>query len=140
MQGRVALPFRTSYAASKHALHGFFEALRAEVSDRGVQVTMVEPSYVRTALSHRAVRGNGEAHGSQDATTQKGMEASYVAETVVDAVAEGRTEVILATLYERSGAVCRALLPSLFDKIMARKARKGWPAQRAAEARARKTM
>jgi short-subunit dehydrogenase len=41
VQGRLALPFRTSYGGAKHALHGYFEALRGEVAQRGVGVTMV---------------------------------------------------------------------------------------------------
>jgi short-subunit dehydrogenase len=136
MQGRVALPFRTSYAASKHALHGFFEALRSEVYDRGVRVTMVLPSYVRTGLSAAALRGSGARHGVTDTTTARGMAPEFVADQIADAVADERFSLELASVYERSGAVCRALWPSLFARVALRKARRGWPAQRAAEKQA----
>lgn len=71
VQGRLAIPFRTSYAAAKHALHGYFESLRAEIADRDIGVTIVCPGYVRTELSKNAMTGDGSAHSKMDATTAK---------------------------------------------------------------------
>ncbi|MFT7297406.1 MAG: dehydrogenase/reductase SDR family protein 7B, partial [Sphingobacteriales bacterium] len=48
--GKFGTPYRSSYAASKHALHGFFDSLRAETEDRGVKVTMVCPGFIATNL------------------------------------------------------------------------------------------
>lgn len=55
--------FPCSDAASKHALHGYFDSLRIEVQSRGVSVTMVCPGYVQTRLSVNALQGDGSRHG-----------------------------------------------------------------------------
>jgi dehydrogenase/reductase SDR family protein 7B len=79
VQGLVGLPGRTAYSASKHAMHGFFDGLRAEVASRGVSVTLLCPGYVRTALSENAVTADGGKHGEMDETTAKGMDPDALA-------------------------------------------------------------
>ncbi|KAK3580732.1 hypothetical protein CHS0354_005740 [Potamilus streckersoni] len=64
VQGRVAIPFRSSYAASKHAFHAFFDSLRAEIHDRNVHVCIVSPGYIQTNLSQNAICGDGSKYGS----------------------------------------------------------------------------
>ena len=58
--GFAPLLGRTGYAASKHALHGFFESLRAELSDKGVDILMVCPSFIMTGIGQPASGANGE--------------------------------------------------------------------------------
>jgi dehydrogenase/reductase SDR family protein 7B len=65
VQGKIALPHRSCYAASKHALQAFSDSLRAEVADRNVAVTVVNPGYVRTNLSVNAMTGDGQRHGGE---------------------------------------------------------------------------
>src|ERR1051326_2607634 len=60
--GKVGVPLRSGYSASKFALHGFFEALRAEEEKNGIYVTMVCPGYIRTDISLSALRGDGRRH------------------------------------------------------------------------------
>ena len=50
-------------SASKHALQGYFDSLRAELGPRGVTVTVVSPGYIATQLSTNAVQGDGSKHG-----------------------------------------------------------------------------
>ena len=57
--GFTPLIARTGYAASKHAMHGFFDSLRAEVAPRGVGVTLVCPSFVATHIGRNAIGGDG---------------------------------------------------------------------------------
>lgn len=59
--GRAAWPLlgRTGYCASKHALHGLFTSLRAELAGTGVHVMIVCPGFVRTNLQSRALDGDG---------------------------------------------------------------------------------
>eukprot|EP00913_Durusdinium_trenchii_P032980 g30875.t1 len=59
VQGFFGLPGRTAYAAAKHAAVGFYDALRAEVSERGVEVTTICPGYIATGHSQNAVKGEG---------------------------------------------------------------------------------
>ena len=72
VQGLFGLPERTSYAASKFAVQGYCEALRAELASSGVQVHVASPGYIRTNLSRSAITGDGSTHGKLDSTTANG--------------------------------------------------------------------
>ncbi|HYI11476.1 MAG TPA: SDR family oxidoreductase [Thermoanaerobaculia bacterium] len=91
--GYVGIPLRSAYAASKHALHGFFEALRAEVAQHGVRITIAVPGYVRTNVSENALRGDGTRHGKMDDTHQRAIRPEQAAPRIIDAVAAGKAEV-----------------------------------------------
>lgn len=91
--GYVGVPLRSAYAASKHALHGFFNALRAENERNGIRVTIVCPGYVRTNVSENALRGDGTRHGQLDETHAKAMLPEEAAPAIVRGVRKGRREV-----------------------------------------------
>jgi len=74
--GRVALPNGASYSASKHAVVGFTEAMRAELAPAGVEVGMVLPVIVNTALGAGVARTRGVPT----------MSAEQVAEVIVDVI------------------------------------------------------
>jgi len=65
IQGLIGIPYRSAYAASKHALQGFCDSLRAEISEYGVQVTVVSPGYIKTKLSENALTPDGRPHGGK---------------------------------------------------------------------------
>ena len=69
--GYLGTPGRSSYAAAKHALHGYFDSLRAEVWREGLRVTIVCPGYVNTAISAHAVGPRGESRGGTEATHRR---------------------------------------------------------------------
>ena len=91
--GHVGVPLRSAYAASKHALHGFFDTLRAETEKDGIRVTIVCPGYVRTKVSENALRGNGSRYGKIDDTHARAMRPEDAAPRIVDGVAKGKQEV-----------------------------------------------
>lgn len=65
IQGRIGIPYRSAYAASKHALQAFCDTLRAEVAHHGIKVTVVSPGYIQTKLSLNAITGSGQAYGGK---------------------------------------------------------------------------
>jgi len=93
--GYVGTPLRSTYSASKHALHGFFDSLRAEVAKDGIAVTIVCPGYVRTNVSRNALTGNGTAFGKMDSTHEHAMRPEECARRIVDAVAKRKQEVVI---------------------------------------------
>lgn len=95
LSGKLSTARRSAYAASKHALHGFFNALRTEVHGDGVGVTLVCPGYVRTDLSRHAISGDGRAHGQVDATQARGLDPDELASRILDAVARNKDEVLI---------------------------------------------
>lgn len=65
VQGKFAIPHRSAYSASKHAMQAFCDSLRSEIAEHGVQVLTVSPGYINTALSLNALTGSGRTYGSE---------------------------------------------------------------------------
>lgn len=59
------LIFRSAYTASKHALQAWYDTARAELSDKNIKFTVVNPGYIKTSLSLNALTGNGQVYGSK---------------------------------------------------------------------------
>jgi short-subunit dehydrogenase len=93
--GKIAAPARSAYCASKHALHGFFDALRAEEQRHGIAVTIICPGFVHTSASLNALTGDGRAHGKMDELTAGGMASDACARRIVSAIKRGRREVYI---------------------------------------------
>ena len=116
--GHVGIPLRSAYAASKHALHGFFDALRAETEKDGIRVTIVCPGYVRTNVSENALRGDGTRHGTMDDTHQKAMLPEDAAPRIIDGVAKKKQEVRVG-----GKEIYAIALKRFFPRIVARMVR-----------------
>ena len=93
--GYVGTPLRSGYAAAKHALHGFYDALRAEVWREQVQVTLICPGFIKTNVSLNAITGDGGKHGVMDDGQLRGMAAGECARQIWAAVAAGREEALI---------------------------------------------
>jgi NAD(P)-dependent dehydrogenase (short-subunit alcohol dehydrogenase family) len=52
LAGLIGVPFQSFYAASKHALEGFFKSLRFEIKSFNIKVSVVEPGFFKTNLHH----------------------------------------------------------------------------------------
>jgi short-subunit dehydrogenase len=70
--GKFGTPFRSSYAASKHALHGFYEALAAEAWQNNIFITLFCGGYIKTNISYNAITGDGKSHNQLDDNQAKG--------------------------------------------------------------------
>ncbi len=93
--GYVGTPLRSTYSASKHALHGFFDSLRAEVAKDGIDITIVCPGYIRTNVSRNALTGDGSRLGKMDRTHDHAMLPETCARRIVDAVAKRKQELVV---------------------------------------------
>jgi dehydrogenase/reductase SDR family protein 7B len=125
VQGLVGIPSRTSYAASKFAVQGYCEALRAEVADNGITVHCISPGYIRTNLSKSALTGDGTAHGQMDKTTANGAEPNEVAVTILDKVAKGNIDFIVAATTSAKAAIwMRLLCPGILQKLLVKRFKK----------------
>lgn len=95
VMGKLGTPMRSAYAAAKHALHGYFDCLRAEVASSGIYVTMLTPGYIRTAISVHAVTGDGSALGSVSENIAHGLDATAASRQIMRAVAARKYEVYI---------------------------------------------
>ncbi|XP_054993052.1 dehydrogenase/reductase SDR family member 7B isoform X2 [Sorex araneus] len=119
--GPVAL---TKDAASKHATQAFFDCLRAEMEQYGIEVTVISPGYIHTNLSLNAITSNGSRYGVMDKNTAEGRSPKEVAQDVLTAVGEKKKDVVLATLVPSLAIYLRTLAPGIFFSLMASRARK----------------
>lgn len=119
VMGYVGTPGRSSYAAAKHALHGYFDSLRAEVWRDGITVTIACPGYVRTAVSVNALGPRGEKHGRIDRTQQRGISAEHCAAAILRAAARGREEIAVGGR-EVFALRLKRFTPWLFSRIVRR--------------------
>ncbi len=119
--GKIGTPLRSGYSAAKHALHGWFDSLRAEVHDRGVRVTIVCPGFVRTPLPIHALTGDGTPQGSMDRAQRRGLDPALVARRIARALERGEDELLIAGK-ERLAVHLARFFPGLFRKLI-RKAR-----------------
>ncbi len=117
LAGRTGSPLRTGYCAAKHALLGYFEALRAEFEAAyDVRVTLVMPGSVRTPIAFNALQGDGSVRGASDANIDAGMDPAEVARIILDATERNLREVVIAQGAELNGVGLRASDPDrLFD-------------------------
>jgi short-subunit dehydrogenase len=123
LTGLVGVPTRTGYAASKHAMRGFFDSLRIELEDAAVTVTMVYPGFVATGIRENATGADGKP-ALIDPVDQAGvMSVAECATLIVNAVEHRKREEIM-TLKGKLGQWLKLIAPGVIDGI-ARKAVEG---------------
>ncbi len=120
VMGKLGTPYRSGYAAAKHALHGFFDSLRAEVwkDCKEIYVTLVCPGWINTNLSIAALMGDGSPQNRKDDTHDKGMMPAAFAKKMVKAIEQKKQEVYIGGTKEVAAIYLKRYLPGLFSKIV----------------------
>jgi short-subunit dehydrogenase len=117
--GRIGPPLRTAYAAAKHGLIGYMDALRSEVSVlHDINVTNVLPGSVNTNISRNAMTKDGSTRGVSDAVIDAGADPMDCAAEILKAVAENKPELIYAEGLERDVTVMRHAEPEKFFELI----------------------
>ena len=117
--GKFGTPYRSAYAASKHALHGFFDSLRAELAGTGIGITLICPGFIHTNVSVNALAGDGQPLGTMDAATAGGLDPAEFARRAVRAIGRGAREVNIGGR-ETYGVLVKRWLPGLFARLLPR--------------------
>lgn len=117
--GYVATPMRSTYAASKHAIQGYFNALEAELHGTGVHVTLILPGYIATPITEAAVTADGSPLGQAQQDTASGMPPEKCAPIIVDAIAKKKREQLVGGT-EIYGVYLKRFFPKLTAKIVRR--------------------
>ena len=118
--GKFGVPMRSGYSATKFALHGFFEALRAEEERNGIYVTMVCPGYIRTEISLSALRGDGRKHAKMDSELAQGMPADECARQILRGVARRKKEIVVAAAREKTLVYMKRFFPTVLARMIGR--------------------
>ncbi len=117
LSGKYGVPQLSAYSASKHALHGCFECLRAEVHDRNIQVTIVIPGFIRTPIVQHALTGRGVPYGKTLPAYERGMDPDECAARILRAVSRRKEEVLIGG-YELSTLYLKRFFPSLLSVVV----------------------
>lgn len=120
LAGKTGVPTRSGYSASKHAMVGFFESIRVELMDSGVDVSLVYPGFVATEIRKRAFGEDGAPLGVSPIQEDKAMTPEECARIMVKGMAKRKREIVM-TLRGKIGQWIKLIAPGLVDKI-ARKA------------------
>jgi len=120
--GYSPLVARTGYAASKHALHGFYDSLRTELAPRGVDVMIACPSFVATRIDRNALGGDGQPVRHAQVTVGRALSAEEAAGQVLAGAERGR-RLLLIGRTARAAWQLNRFAPRLYELIMARRLR-----------------
>ncbi|MTI21517.1 SDR family oxidoreductase [Fulvivirga sp. RKSG066] len=115
--GKFGTPYRSGYAASKHALHGFFDALRAELWKDNITVTILCPGFIKTNVSVNALTESGEKLNQMDDAQANGMSAAKCAKKMAKAIRRQKNEVYIGGK-EIYGVYLKRFFPGLFARVV----------------------
>ncbi len=120
VMGIIGTPYRSGYAAAKHALHGFFDSLRAELwqESRSIYVTLICPGWVHTQVTLNALTGDGTKLNKMDKTTERGLSPKVCAEKIIEAIRKKKEEVYIGGTKEVFAVYLKRFFPTLFSKAV----------------------
>jgi len=116
--GKIGTPLRSSYSASKHALHGFFDSLRAEIHDDNVEVTLICPGFVNTDVSKNALTADGTPQNTMDKGTANGLSPEVFAKRMLKAIARKKQEVVIGGKLEVLAVYVKRFFPSILANMI----------------------
>jgi short-subunit dehydrogenase len=116
--GIISTPYRSAYAAAKHALHGFYDALHAETFDQNVKVTLICPGFVQTQVSYNALTGEGNKRNEHDRQILNGMTAEKAARKIIFALEKDKAEYCFGGFTEMAGIYLKRFLPGVYARMV----------------------
>lgn len=121
VMGKFGAPQRSAYCASKHALHGYFDSLRAEVEERyNIKVTIICPGYVHTQVTINAFKGDGTKNNIMAENTKNGFTPEAFAKLAIRAMEKEKPEALIAGRLETSAVLAKRFVPGFFAKMVRR--------------------
>ena len=119
--GKVGVKWRTGYCAAKHAVMGFFDALRAEVAEFGVEVSTITPGFIKTDVAKNAMAGDGNAFGADDEDIESGMNVNKCAHKIVQGLERGEPEIAVGEGLPMVALLLKRFFPKTLFRIVANK-------------------
>lgn len=116
LAGLVGVPGRSAYGATKFAMTGFFESLRAELKGAGVSVTTAYPGVVATRIRHRGYNAAGQELGASSLKDDRAMPVEECARLIIDGMHARKREVVM-TAKGKIGRLLKLVAPALVEKM-----------------------
>lgn len=121
LMGKFSSPYRSAYCGAKHALHGFFDALRLEHDKDYIKVTMICPGFVNTDIARNALTGNGSTQNEQDTATENGLAVGVFVKRMLKAIKKEKFEAYIGK-GETKGVYLKRFFPKLLHKVVLKSA------------------
>jgi short-subunit dehydrogenase len=118
--GKWGFHERSAYAASKHALHGYYESMRMEYESIGLKISILMPGFIATEISKHALDANGKPTGEMDQNQANGMSAAKCAAKILEGVSQQKLEIPVGGK-EILGLRIKRFFPTFFDRILRKK-------------------
>lgn len=115
--GEIGLPLVAGYAASKHAMNGYYNSLRYEVEKYNIKVCLIEPGFIKTDITKKSLTGKGEVHNQDSVAQQKGMDAGKCAAKILRAIEKEKRFSYVGGL-ETKLPLFELMFPRLFYLLM----------------------
>lgn len=124
LTGKTGVPTRSGYAASKHAMQGFFDSIRVELKDSGVDVSVISPGFVATDIRKKGFAANGQPLGDSPRDESEGatMSLETCTEIIMKAITRREREVVM-TAKAKVGMWLKLVAPGAVDRIALRAVR-----------------
>ncbi len=121
---RTGIPTRTGYAASKHAMVGFFESLRIEVEDDGISVIIAYPDFVASGMHTRSLGADGKPLGHNPLQVDKLMTSETCARLILEGAAARKRQIVMSNR-SRFGQWLKLIAPGRVDEMAKKAIEKG---------------
>ncbi len=117
VMGKIGTKHRSAYAASKHALHGWFDCLRQEMYEHGIDVTLVCPGFVKTNVTINALTADGGRHNKMEDAQANAMSAEEFAKKLIPQLARKKEEIFIGGS-ELMAVYLKRLSPWVLNKVL----------------------
>jgi short-subunit dehydrogenase len=115
--GKFGTRLRSAYAASKHALHGYFDSLRTELDNPNIHILLACPGFIKTKVTINALTADGSPQGTMDMAQENGMSAEECAKQIIKAIEKKKEEVYIGRK-EVKGVWLKRFFPKYFSKLI----------------------
>ncbi|HEX4888004.1 MAG TPA: SDR family oxidoreductase [Luteibaculaceae bacterium] len=117
LMGKFSTPYRSAYCAAKHALHGFYDSLRAEVFKHHIQIQLVCPGFVSTQIAYKALNHQGQSRLVNDESNKNGLPPDEFVDRLMPQLLAGKDEIVIGGK-ETRGVWVKRFAPALLNRIM----------------------
>ena len=121
--GKFGLPELSTYAASKHALYGFYDSLRLEILKDKIEVLLVSPGFINTNVAINAIKGDGSLVKENSDAQENGMKTDVFAKNLVKAIQSNKKHTYIGNK-ELLSIPFKTFFPNLFYSIMLKMSQK----------------
>ncbi len=118
VMGKYTIKTRSTYSASKFALHGYFDSLRLEQHENNIHVTLVCPGFVNTNITKNAMMGDGSSYNKGGEFHENAMTADQFARKLLPQIARKKREVHIAGRTETFGLIMKRFFPGILHRIL----------------------